>query len=586
MNFRALTGFAVCGVLGVFGGFYAYNAITPATLATLQTSAGLEEGYGRKNIFGDYLGSQFAQQHHDWGRAGQFLDDVMTMTPDDAQVLERAMILAMGAGEPDKSLRLAHKVYGLEKDNALALLFLTANALRDKKYAEADAYLKSLPAGSLSEFIMPLLESWTQAGLGNFTDEKLTRNTIHLHHAILIANYLGKQNEIERLLTLLTAFQAPGPSDLEKIADIYAYIGKRDKAAVLYRNVLKDWPGNPNVPGKLADLQAGKEIKLPGLVNAPEHGMAMALHNMAQFLYQESADESARVFANIALYLNPSLTDAQLLLAAITSRNDRAGDAIGYYRSIKPDSEYYLESRRRAADLLEDSKRTDEALAELNDLVKNHNDVEALIRIGDIYRRQEDFQKALVTYNEAAARLGGTVPKEYWHLLYARGMSLERLGHWDKAETDLKAALTYQPDHPYVLNFLGYAWTDKGVNLEQALVMIKKAVELRPSDGYITDSLGWVYYRLGRYKEAIPSLEAAVELMPYDPVINDHLGDAYWQAGRKLEARFQWQRAKNFSTDASFITSVEHKLSQGLTAEDAVKQVHHASAPPDEIMNP
>jgi tetratricopeptide (TPR) repeat protein len=111
--------------------------------------------------------------------------------------------------------------------------------------------------------------------------------------------------------------------------------------------------------------------------------------------------------------------------------------------------------------------------------------------------------------------------------------------------------------------------------------MIKKAAELRPTDGYIADSLGWVYYRMANYKEAVPSLEAAVELLPYDPVINDHLGDAYWQAGRKLEARFQWQRARNYSEDQSLNAMIDQKLAQGLIHDhaDQACAFHRASVP-------
>jgi tetratricopeptide (TPR) repeat protein len=589
MDLKKLMGITACGLLGMGSAYYAYTATTAKMLADLEASAGIEQiqnaDYERKNLYGDYLGSQFAQQHHDWKRAGDYLDEVMKQTPDDPLVLKRAMILAMGAGDWEQSVGYAKQVAAHEKDNALAMLFMAAGALHEKNYAQADKYLKTMPEGSLSEFITPLLLGWTEAGIGQYHGEKLTKNIIHLHHAILIADYLKKNDEIEKLLTVIMATQTPTAADLERIADIYAHIGNKEKARELYEAALKEWPDNPNMPKKLAALQAGQDIPFDS-IDAPEQGVAMALYNMAQILYQEYADESARVFANVALYLDPSMTDAKLLLAAITSRNDRTSDAIQYYRAVPVDSEYYLESRRRAADLLEDSRRTDEALAELSGLVKDHNDVESLIRIGDIYRRQEDFPKALETYNQAASRFGEKIPREYWHLLYARGMSLERLGQWDKAESDLKTALSYQPDQPYVLNYLAYAWTDQGVNLPQALDMLKKASELRPSDGYITDSLGWVYYRLGRYRDAVPVLEAAVELLPYDPTINDHLGDAYWQAGRKLEARFQWNRAKNYSSDAHFIGNVEMKLSQGLQASDNVKQAHHTPPEDTAIMKP
>jgi tetratricopeptide (TPR) repeat protein len=153
-------------------------------------------------------------------------------------------------------------------------------------------------------------------------------------------------------------------------------------------------------------------------------------------------------------------------------------------------------------------------------------------------------------------------------------MSYEQDGQWKKAEADLQAALAFQPDHPYVLNYLGYAWADQGTHLQEALEMIEKAVELRPGDGYITDSLGWVYYRMGRYKDAVPYLEQAVELMPYDPTINDHLGDAYWKVGRRLEAEFQWRRAKNHAEDETLILAIEQKLVDGLEDE----RVKHAGA--------
>ena len=96
-----------------------------------------------------------------------------------------------------------------------------------------------------------------------------------------------------------------------------------------------------------------------------------------------------------------------------------------------------------------------------------------------------------------------------------------------------------------VLNYLGYSLIEKKLNLQEAMEMVKKAVELRPNDGYIIDSLGWAYYQLGDYEQAVIHIERAVELLPADPIIAEHLGDAYWRVGRKLEAKFQWQHARD-----------------------------------------
>jgi Flp pilus assembly protein TadD len=126
--------------------------------------------------------------------------------------------------------------------------------------------------------------------------------------------------------------------------------------------------------------------------------------------------------------------------------------------------------------------------------------------------------------------------------------------------------LEFEPDQPYVLNYLAYSWVDKGKNYDRALTMLNKAVEQKPEDGYIVDSLGWVYYRLGKYDLAVEQLERAIELVPQDSVINDHLGDAYWRVGRHNEARFQWRRALNLEPEKDQVAPIESKLEKGLPA--------------------
>ena len=103
---------------------------------------------------------------------------------------------------------------------------------------------------------------------------------------------------------------------------------------------------------------------------------------------------------------------------------------------------------------------------------------------------------------------------------------------------DLLKALELEPSQPFVLNYLGYSWVDQGLHLDRAKAMLHRAVDLRQEDGFIVDSLGWAYFRLGEHEKAVTYLERAVELEPGDPVINDHLGDAYWRVGRVREADF------------------------------------------------
>ena len=99
--------------------------------------------------------------------------------------------------------------------------------------------------------------------------------------------------------------------------------------------------------------------------------------------------------------------------------------------------------------------------------------------------------------------------------------------------------------------------------------MLHKAVELRPSDGYIVDSLGWAYYKLGKYDEAVKELERAIDLKPGDPTINDHLGDAYWRVGRKLDAHFQWNHARDLGPEPDDKVKILSKIANGLPDEKA-----------------
>src|SRR5213075_780422 len=161
-----------------------------------------------------------------------------------------------------------------------------------------------------------------------------------------------------------------------------------------------------------------------------------------------------------------------------------------------------------------------------------------------------------------------------------RGICNERAKKWDAAEADLKKALQLFPDRPHVLNYLGYSWIDQGTNLDEGMRMIKRSVEQRPDDGYIVDSLGWAYYRLGNYDEAVKHLDRAVELKPTDPTINDHLGDAYWKVGRTLEARFQWAHARDLKPEPDDLKKIEEKLKTGLIDDAAPSETANKAKKP------
>ncbi len=178
--------------------------------------------------------------------------------------------------------------------------------------------------------------------------------------------------------------------------------------------------------------------------------------------------------------------------------------------------------------------------------------------------------EAVTYFTRAIAVLGKSDPR-YWGYYYARGTAYERLKNWPAAEADLKRALALAPDQPLVLNYLGYSWVDQGKNLKEGMRLIEKAVQLKPDDGYIVDSLGWAHFKQGNFKEAVRFLERAVEIKPEDPTLNDHLGDAFWKVGREREARFQWNQALSLEPEPEDAEKIKAKLERGLDAKGEAK---------------
>ena len=146
-----------------------------------------------------------------------------------------------------------------------------------------------------------------------------------------------------------------------------------------------------------------------------------------------------------------------------------------------------------------------------------------------------------------------------------RGVAYERIGVWNKAETDLLNSLDADPDQAYVINYLAYSWIEKGIKINKSLGMLEKANKLKSNDPFIIDSLGWALFKLERYEESKKYLQLAVKLMPADPVVNDHYGDVLWKNGKKIQARYYWNYVLNLEkTENNLKESIKKKLIKGL----------------------
>ena len=255
--------------------------------------------------------------------------------------------------------------------------------------------------------------------------------------------------------------------------------------------------------------------------------------------------------------------------------------ALKVYQRVPADSPLKRNADIQLATNLDALERTDEGKKILERLMTERpDDLEAIMALGNILRVRKEFATCADVYGKAI-NLIKNPQKSNWLVFYFRGICNERSKQWPSAEADFKKALELSPDQPHVLNYLGYSWIDQGINLDEGMRMIRRAVEQRPDDGYIVDSLGWAHYRIKEYDEAVKHLERAVELKPADPTINDHLGDAYWKTGRTLEATFQWSHARDLEPEPDELKKIVEKLRTGLVDEAAPAETAKAKKPGD-----
>ena len=192
-------------------------------------------------------------------------------------------------------------------------------------------------------------------------------------------------------------------------------------------------------------------------------------------------------------------------------------------------------------------------------------DLEQKYELANFFRDQEYYQESIEYYSLVLQDIKQDhflFPK----ILDRRGTSYERLGDWDNAEKDLKESLRILPDQPHVLNYLGYSWIDRGINIDKALEMIIRADELKKNDGYITDSLGWAFYVKKNYLKAEKFLQRAVEILPLDPIINDHYADTLWMLNKHIQARYFWKHVLSLdSAEQKLKDNINNKLIFGIT---------------------
>ncbi len=519
---------------------------------------------------GAYLAARQAGTENNFAQASRYFTKGLVADPANAFLLENAMTSLLALGQADRALPVAQSIVDRGYESQIAYLVLHVGHAKDGNWA--DIFNAQEMGHSVGPLVDGLLLAWAHLGQGDMSsaiagfDAVIAAEGAAVYGLTHKAYALASVGDFEGAEAIFASGVPGGMRYSRQSAIAHAQILsqlERNTDAVAIVDAVFGGQLDPSVAALRSQLLTDQAVAYDA-VRTPTQGIADLLHVIAGLLEQDAPDAFTLMYARASTYLWPENTPAVLMTAGLLEKMQQYDLANTVYASVSVDDPSFAVAELGRAEVLREAGRKDAAIEVLEALTRSHPDLpEVFATKGDTLRQTERYGEAVETYSRALDLYDDTHSSR-WFVHYTRGISHHKLDQWPAAEADFRAALALRPDHPQILNYLGYSLVERGEKLDEALAMIEVAAAARPDNGAIVDSLGWVYFQLGRYDEAVVHLERAASLEPVDPVINDHLGDAFWAVGRAIEARFQWQRALSFAPEPDDALRIRDKLLRGL----------------------
>lgn len=534
---------------------------------------------------GNYLAARVAEQGNDIRSASEFYQRSLSLDSTTTAVRVNAFGVFLSNGDFDLALDLARDLHSGGEDITtdtieLSILVLSVAAIHDGDYSDAIDLLDYDWQQPLYRLLGGILRSWSYVGLSD-TDSALSVlsslegpmwfNLFRDYHSGLIL--LSSNRVAEGLEFLESAYLLQDASRISQGTYLRvlrflslgrASSGDLDSGLSSAREALRLRPNGPRIFSLVESLESGDDIDTPTFT--ARLGCAEILLNLGMAINRRGSEHIALPLFRFSHFLSPKSDDILIELAIFYDRQDSYILANEFFSLVPSSSPLWSTSQLEIAVNLDSLGMFDESRDLFSSLIsRDPTDSLSILTLSGINARHNRFEDSIPLLSDFLS--GSDISAEHWRVYYRLGIAYERTDRWHDAELNFRQALDLSPDQPDVLNYLGYSWVDMGINLSEGLSLIQRAVNLRPNDGYMVDSLGWAYYRLGRFDDAVRELERALSLQAGDPTINDHLGDAYWRVGRELEATFQWRHALSFDPEKpEDIVRIEDKLKNGLPA--------------------
>ena len=508
------------------------------------------------NDYGNYLEWIYAKEIKDLKKLKKTFKNI-SLSKVKENTLEELLFESIIFDDWDAGKEISLKLIEINKDNTTANLFLLVDDFLEKKKIN---FISSNPKDSLldSSFLETIL-IWINKEK-KFDYQNKLQNCIPLlclHYGMKLL-LDGQKKKAQAFFNKIDTqkFSSTRVKELQLYSSLK--FNNKTKAKELLESL--SYKDLNQKDYDIKNISSNLEILNPVLTQ--KDGLAEVFYNISSWYYQKDLYKFSIFFGKLSLRLRKDFNAMRLLLASSFELIDLENNADEIVSQVNTKNPYYMKFLKLRVSLNDEIKKKNKIKPLLEELIKNHpKNWELKILLADIYRTEKNYDGSINLYSQI---IEDVLDENKWSIFYSRGIAYERLNKWEKAEEDLKMAMTLQPNDPYVINYLAYSWLDRKMNIDLALNLLEKAVELEPSDGYILDSLGWAHYLSNSYEKSVYFLEKAVSFLPNDPTLNDHLGDAYWKSGRYDEAQSQWKRVLIIDPEFKNKDDVKKKIELGI----------------------
>jgi len=448
-----------------------------------------------------------------------FAKKTVDLTPDDSKAREFLAEIYSQLKKYDLAIFQYMEILKKDPHNREARLYLSTLYIRLKNYDHAlnelSILIKNEPELTIAHYYKGRIN----------LELKAYNKAQKAFHRVLEIN----PRFLPALFDLATLFNETANVDMEietygKIVYLYPHnTVARERLIALYYKIGQE---------KFAEehMEEMKKILDPGDLKRKRLGLI--------YLKYGKLSESIKELTSIVSAW-PNDQEARYYLGAALEEDEDFDKAYQNLNLIDPDSGYFTNARMRMAYILERQNNLDRAINLLKETINHEKENPQLyLMLASLYEIKEEFPNAMNILKE-----GLKSNEKNTGLLYRLGIVLDKLKRSEECIQQMEMIIKIDPKHADALNYIGYTYADKGIYLDKAEALVKKALQFKPESGYIIDSLGWVYFRKGLYDKALIELKKAVELAPEDPAINEHLGDVYFKKEEYEEALKIYKKA-------------------------------------------